>query len=76
MADWPWYQFALVFGASLAVFVVGARQKRLALNGRTWLEMTQAALIVVFLFAWLSDGRGCAAAPPADDVLCAPDPRC
>jgi hypothetical protein len=59
MNEWAWYQFALLGWAAAALFAEGARQKKIALNLKAWAEIAMATVIVVLLFALLSDGRGC-----------------
>ncbi len=59
MNEWAWYQFALLGWAAAALFAEGARQKKIAFNLKTWAEIAMATVIVVLLFALLSDGRGC-----------------
>ncbi len=77
MSDWPWWQFALLGWLSVCFFAFGARSKGIALNRRTWFEIAQAALIVVILFALVSDGRGCSRGPTLDpELICPGDPQC
>lgn len=53
------WQSAALFWAAVCFFRVGAMTKGIAMNRRTWLEIGQAAVIVVALFALLTEGRGC-----------------
>lgn len=53
------WQSAILFWVALCVFRVGAMQKNITMGWRQWAEMAQAALIVVLLFWFMSDGRGC-----------------
>jgi len=54
-----WWQAAALFWAALCLFRVGASLKRIHADRRMWLEICQAAAIVVVLFALLTGGRGC-----------------
>lgn len=62
-----WGQFALLGWAAVCFFAAGARSKDIKMTWRTWLEISQAALIVVVLFALLTEGRGCTSVPTAFD---------
>lgn len=61
MGHIAWWQFALLFWASVCFFAAGARSKAIALTFGVWLEVMQAALIVVLLFGLLTEGGGCRA---------------
>ncbi len=61
MEDLAWAQFALVFWLAVCFFAAGARIKSMPMGRRTWWEIGQAAVIVVLLFALLTEGRGCRA---------------
>jgi hypothetical protein len=77
MSDWPWWQFGLLGWLSVCFFANGARSKGIALNRRTWFEIAQAALIVVILFALVSEGRGCSRTTTFDpDLFCVGEPQC
>lgn len=73
MNEWAWGQFALLFWAAAALFAEGARQKKIAFNLKTWAEIAMAAVIVVLLFALLSEGRGCSRAL---DAACVGEATC
>lgn len=68
-----WLQTGALFWLALCFFRVGAARNGIPLSWRTWLEIGQAAVIVVALFWLLSDGRGCSggAAPLDDDSAAA-----
>jgi hypothetical protein len=75
--DWAWGQFALIGWVAACLFAAGARSKGIAMNRRTWLEIAQAAVIVVLLFALLSEGRGCSRFSTVDpDALCVGEAQC
>ena len=76
--NWAWGQFALLFWAAVCLFAAGAKGKGIAMTRKTWGEILQAAVIVVMLFAVLSEGRGCANASTAADAngLCSGDAPC
>ena len=59
MTDLFLWQSAALFWASVCFFRVGAMTKRIQPTRKMWLEIGQAALIVVIVFALLTDGRGC-----------------
>lgn len=59
MTDVFWWQAAALFWAAVCFFRVGAMTKGIAMNRRTWLEIGQAAVIVVVLFGLLTEGSGC-----------------
>jgi hypothetical protein len=63
MVDWAWGQLALAAWAAACLFAAGARQKGIPFTGRTVWEIAQATLIVVALFALMTEGRGCAHVP-------------
>lgn len=75
MTDWAWGQFALLAWAAAALFAEGARQKQIAFNLKTWSEIAMATVIVVLLFALLSDGRGCSR-PSTFDTECVGEATC
>lgn len=70
--DLAWGQFALLAWAAACLFEHGARAKSIPLNTKTWFEIAGAVLIVVLLFALLTEGRGCSrpSAPLDDALLC------
>lgn len=70
MVDWAWGQFALVGWAAACLFAAGARAKGIQLTRRTVSEIAQAVVIVVFLFALLTDGSGCSSASTTADTAC------
>lgn len=78
MEDFAWAQFALVFWLAACFFAAGARMRTLPMGMRTWWEIVQAALIVVLLFALLTEGRGCRAGGSTVDEDAVPclGPRC
>jgi branched-subunit amino acid ABC-type transport system permease component len=78
MYDFAWGQFAIVGGVSAFFFAYGAKSNGLKLNLRTWSEIAQACAISVFLFAIMSEGRGCTPAASSDyyNELCIGDPQC
>ena len=61
-----WWQSAGLFWVAVCFFRVGAMAKAITMNLRTWLEIGQAAVIVVLLFALLTEGRGCHGTPGTD----------
>lgn len=76
-SNWAWGQFALVGAGAACVFAIGARGKGIAFNKQTAFEIAQAVVIVVLLFALLSDGRGCSRSSTLDpDALCVGEPQC
>jgi hypothetical protein len=76
MNEWAWGQFALLGWCAACLFAAGARGKGIELSRRTWLEIAQAAGIVVLLFALLSDGRGCSQASTLGADMCVGEPQC
>lgn len=73
MNEWAWGQFALLGWAAAALFAEGARQKNAAFNLKTCAEIAMATIIVVLLFALLSEGRGCSR---ASDSGCVGEATC
>lgn len=69
MVNVAWGQFAIVGWAAACLFAAGARQKEYPMDRRTIFEIVQAAVIVVLLFALLTEGRGCSSAPTAIDCF-------
>jgi hypothetical protein len=67
------YQFLLVFVVAGLFFAHGARSKNLPMNRKTFIEICQAAAVVVLVFAFLSGGKGCASAS-GDATDCQPGP--
>lgn len=59
MTEFFWWQAAALFWAAVCFFRVGAMTKRIEATRSMWLEIGQAALIVVAVFALLTEGRGC-----------------
>lgn len=59
MTELFWWQAAGLFWAALCFFRVGARVNGIDVTGRVWVELAQAAVIVVAVFALLTEGRGC-----------------
>lgn len=59
MGHIAWWQFLLLFWVAACFFAAGARSKAIALTGGVWLEVMQAAFIVVLVFGLLTEGRGC-----------------
>jgi hypothetical protein len=74
--DYAWGQFALLGWVSACFFAAGARGKGIAFTRKTWIEIAQAAAIVVLLFAWMSEGRGCVQMPPDTGAFCVGDALC
>jgi len=58
MNHWAWGQFGLLAMMAAALFAMGARQKKIAFNLKTWSEIAIATAIVVLLFAIGSEGHG------------------
>ena len=59
MTEMFWWQAAALFWVCVCFFRVGAMTKNIVMTRNTWLEIAQAALIVVAVFALLTEGRGC-----------------
>lgn len=78
MTELFWWQAAAIFWASVCFFRVGAIGKGIAPTRRVWSEIAQAALIVVVLFALLTEGRGCTSVgtPSLDQATCVGDAAC
>jgi hypothetical protein len=78
MTENIYWQSAALFWAAVCFFRVGAMTKGIAMNRRTWLEIAQAAVIVVALFALITDGRGCSAAGSSslEPAACVGDAQC
>lgn len=72
------WQAAGLFWAAVCFFRVGAMTKRIEMTRQSWLEIVQAALVVVILFALLTEGRGCRSAGTSSDPdsFCAPSDSC
>jgi hypothetical protein len=72
-----WQSFAL-FWAAVCFFRVGAMSKRIPMSRSTWLEIGQSALIVVAVFALLTDGRGCSSTGTSslEPAACVGDAQC
>jgi hypothetical protein len=72
MSETFWWQSAALFWASVCFFRAGARSNGIAMSAREWRGVVQAALIVVLLFALLTDWRGCRSVGDAAnaDALC------
>lgn len=78
MTELFWWQAAALFWASVCLFRVGAMQKRIDMTRKTWLEIAQAALIVVAVFALLTEGSGCRSIGTSslDPAACVGDAGC
>jgi hypothetical protein len=78
MEDLAWAQFALLFMGSALFFLGGARMKSIPLTWRVAWEITQAAGIVVLLFAVLTEGLGCSSGSTTtdEDAIACTAPRC
>jgi len=78
MIDNVYWQSAALFWAAVCFFRVGAMTKRISMTRRTWVEIGQAALIVVALFALITDGRGCSSAGTSslEPAPCVGDAQC
>ncbi len=74
--DYAWGQFALLGWVSACFFAAGARGKGIAFTRKTWVEIAQAAAIVVLLFAWMSECRGCVQMSPDAAAFCVGDALC
>jgi len=74
--DYAWGQFALLGWVSACFFAAGARGKNITFTRKTWVEVLQAAAIVVLLFAWMSEGRGCVQMTPDAGALCVGEALC
>ena len=59
MTELFWWQAAALFWAAVCFFRVGAMTKRIEPTRSMWLEIAQAAVIVVAVFGLLTEGRGC-----------------
>lgn len=68
MTELFWWQAAGLFWAAVCFFRVGAITKRIAPTRSMWREIGQAALIVVAVFALLTEGRGCRSIGNTTDV--------
>jgi hypothetical protein len=75
-ADYAWGQFALLGWVAACFFAAGGKSKGITLDRRAWLEIAQASVIVVLLFALLSEGRGCARITTDPAALCVGDALC
>ena len=59
MTELFWWQAAGLFWAAVCFFRVGALTKRIEPTRKMWVEIGQAAVIVVALFGLLTEGAGC-----------------
>lgn len=59
MTELFWWQAAALFWAAVCFFRVGALTKRIEPTRKMWVEIGQAAVIVVLLFGLVTEGRGC-----------------
>lgn len=59
MTELFWWQAAALFWVAVCFFRVGALTKRIEATRKMWVEIGQAALIVVLLFGLVTEGRGC-----------------
>lgn len=59
MTELFWWQCAALFWLAVCFFRVGAMTKRIPMSRSIWIEIFQAALMVVLVFALLTDARGC-----------------
>ncbi len=74
-----WWQLMALFWAAVCFFRVGAASRGIPMTRRTWLEIAQAAVVVVAVFAVLTDFRGCASIRPGLSSLgldCSTDGGC
>lgn len=76
MSDLFWLQAAGLFWAALCFFRYGAQTKGIAPNRRMWWEIAQAAVIVVLVFALLTEGRGCRGLSSIEPPSCADTSTC
>jgi len=75
MTEVFWWQAGALFWAAVCFFRVGAMTKRITMNRRTWSEIGQAALVVVLLFGWVTEGRGCSRLGSSTDAAATADDR-
>ena len=66
-----WVQAAILLFAAVCFFHYGAGTKSIPITWRTRWEITQTALIVVALFALVSEGRGCTRGHTTVEIDCA-----
>lgn len=59
MQDLALAQFGLVFWVAVCFFAWGARLRSRPMTFPVWLEVIEASVIVVLLFALLTEGAGC-----------------
>lgn len=78
MTEMFWWQAAGLFWVALCFFRVGARANGIEVTRRVWLEIAQAALIAVTVFALLTEGRGCRSVGTSslDTAACVGDSSC
>lgn len=78
MAENIYWQSAALFWAAVCFFRVGAMTKGMLMNVRAWREIVQAAVIVVALFALLTEGRGCSSLGTSslEAPACVGEPQC
>lgn len=78
MSELFWWQAGALFWASVCFFRVGAMANGIEVNRRAWWEIAQAAVIVVFLFGLLTEGRGCTSAGTSslEPAACVGDAAC
>lgn len=59
MTELFWWQAAALFWVAVCFFRVGAMTKGMEATRKMWLEIVQAAVIVVAVFALVTEARGC-----------------
>jgi hypothetical protein len=75
MTELFWWQAAGLFWAAVCFFRVGAITKRVVATRKVWMEIGQAALIVVVLFGLVTEGRGCRVGGSLEVHSCAATPN-
>ena len=58
MTELFWWQAAALYWASLCFFRVGAMTKGIQPDRKMWIEIAQAAALVVAIFALVTEGHG------------------
>lgn len=77
MTELFWWQAAALFWVALCFFRVGAMAKGIEPTRKVWVEICQAALIVVLVFGLVSEGRGCRSIGGSpDSAACVGDAAC
>lgn len=71
-----WWQAGALFWGSVCFFRAGAHGKGIAMSRKTWIEIAQAACIVVAVFALLTEGRGCSSSGSGLTATCVGQADC